>query len=116
MISSKLKPGVVFGPHLKDLYDYANAEKFAIPAVNVIGTNTINAVLETARDVNSPVIIQFSNGGASFLAGKGVKTSINKLLYLVPYPEPCIYTSWPKLMGFRLSFILTIVLKSFYHG
>ena len=73
MISSKLKPGVVFGPHLKDLYDYANAEKFAIPAVNVIGTNTINAVLETARDVNSPVIIQFSNGGASFLAGKGVK-------------------------------------------
>ena len=53
MISSKLKPGVVFGPHLKDLYDYANAEKFAIPAVNVIGTNTINAVLETARDVNA---------------------------------------------------------------
>ena len=108
MISSKLKPGVVFGPHLKDLYDYANAEKFAIPAVNVIGTNTINAVLETARDVNSPVIIQFSNGGASFLAGKGVKNEYQQ--------EPCIYTSWPKLMGFRLSFILTIVLKSFYHG
>jgi fructose-bisphosphate aldolase class II len=73
MINAKLKPGVVFGPALKELYDYANSEGFAIPAVNVIGTNTINAVLETARDVNSPVIIQFSNGGASFVAGKGVK-------------------------------------------
>ena len=73
MISTKLKPGVVFGPHLKELYDYANSAGFAIPAVNVIGTNTINAVLETAREVNSPVIIQFSNGGAAFMAGKGVK-------------------------------------------
>ncbi len=73
MISSKLKPGVVYGPQLKELYDYANVEGFAIPAVNVIGTNTINAVLETAKEVNSPVIIQFSNGGAAFLAGKSIK-------------------------------------------
>ncbi len=73
MVTKKFKPGVVFGPALKDLYDYANAEKFAIPAVNVIGTNTINAVLETAKDVNSPVIIQFSNGGASFVSGKSIK-------------------------------------------
>jgi len=73
MISTKMKPGVIFGPQLKELYDYANSAGFAIPAVNVIGTNTINAVLETAREVNSPVIIQFSNGGAAFMAGKGVK-------------------------------------------
>ncbi len=78
MISTKLKPGVIFGPQLKELYDYANAEGFAIPAVNVIGTNTINAVLETAREVNSPVIIQFSHGGASFVAGKGVKNEFQQ--------------------------------------
>lgn len=78
MISTKLKPGVIFGPQLKELYDYANAEGFAIPAVNVIGTNTINAVLETAREVNSPVIVQFSHGGASFVAGKGVKNEFQQ--------------------------------------
>ncbi|HNR06596.1 MAG TPA: class II fructose-bisphosphate aldolase [Saprospiraceae bacterium] len=78
MISTKLKPGVIFGPQLKELYDYANAEGFAIPAVNVIGTNTINAVLETAREVNSPVIIQFSHGGASFVAGKGLKNEFQQ--------------------------------------
>jgi fructose-bisphosphate aldolase, class II len=78
MISTKLKPGVIFGPALKELYDYANAEQFAIPAVNVIGTNTINAVLETAREVNSPVIIQFSNGGGAFVAGKSIKNEIQQ--------------------------------------
>ena len=74
----KFKPGVVFGSALKEMYDYANAEKFAIPAVNVIGTNTINAVLETAKDVSSPVIIQFSNGGASFLSGKAIKNEFQQ--------------------------------------
>src|SRR5690606_21054061 len=50
----------------------ANENNFALPAVNVVGTNTVNAVLETAKEVNSPVIIQFSNGGAAFFAGKGL--------------------------------------------
>ncbi len=49
-----------------------------MPAVNVIGTNSINAVLEVARDVNSPVIIQFSNGGAAFYAGKGLSNENEK--------------------------------------
>ena len=82
MINAKLKPGVIFGSQLKELYDYANSEGFAIPAVNVIGTNTINAVLETARDVNSPVIIQFSNGGSAFVAGKGIKNDFQQAAIL----------------------------------
>jgi fructose-bisphosphate aldolase class II len=68
----KFKPGVLFGNDVKALFDYANKNNFAIPAVNVIGTNSVNAVLETARDVNTPVIIQFSNGGAAFFGGKGL--------------------------------------------
>jgi fructose-bisphosphate aldolase class II len=68
----KLNPGVLFGDDVKRLFDYANKNNFAIPAVNVVNTNTVNAVLETARDINSPVIIQFSNGGAHFFAGKGL--------------------------------------------
>jgi len=68
----KFKPGVKYGQELRDLYAYAKENEFAMPAVNVIGTNSVNAVLETAKKVNSPVIIQFSNGGAQFFAGKGL--------------------------------------------
>ena len=68
----KFRPGVLTGKEATDLLNYANENGFALPAVNTIGTNTINGVLETARDLNSPVIIQFSNGGAAFIAGKGM--------------------------------------------
>lgn len=71
--NKKFTAGVLWGQDVKDLLDYANENDFALPAVNVIGSNSINAVLETAREVNSPVIIQFSNGGAQFNAGKGLK-------------------------------------------
>ncbi|MFM1932359.1 MAG: hypothetical protein RL226_1662 [Bacteroidota bacterium] len=71
-MSGKFRPGVLWGQEAQDLLNYANEKDFALPAVNVIGTNTVNAVLETARSVNSPVIVQFSNGGASFYAGKGL--------------------------------------------
>jgi len=69
----KLKPGLVFGTALQELYQYAKESQFALPAVNVVGTNSVNAVLETAKAVNSPVIIQFSNGGGQFYAGKSLK-------------------------------------------
>lgn len=69
---SKYRAGVLHGAELESLYADAKANQFALPAVNTIGTNTINAVLETAAKVNSPVIIQFSNGGAQFIAGKGM--------------------------------------------
>lgn len=69
----KLKPGLIYGQALQDLYQYAKETGFALPAVNVVGTNSVNAVLETAKAVNSPVIIQFSNGGGQFYAGKSLK-------------------------------------------
>src|SRR5918996_389184 len=68
----KYRAGVLFGEELESLYKDAKESGFALPAVNTIGTNTINATLETAAKVNSPVIIQFSNGGAQFIAGKGM--------------------------------------------
>ncbi len=68
----KYQPGVLFGEELEALYADAKENQFALPAVNTIGSNTINAALETAAKVNSPVIIQFSNGGAQFIAGKGM--------------------------------------------
>ncbi|MBV6428732.1 MAG: Fructose-bisphosphate aldolase class 2 [Haliscomenobacter sp.] len=70
--STRFRPGVLHGDEVTELLNYANENDFAIPAVNVIGTNSVNAVLETAREVNSPVIVQFSNGGAAFFAGKGL--------------------------------------------
>jgi fructose-bisphosphate aldolase class II len=72
--------GVVSGDDVKKVFDIAKANKFAIPAVNVVGTNSINAVLEAAKDVNSPVIIQLSNGGSDFYAGKGLKSSDKSIL------------------------------------
>lgn len=74
----KLKPGIVFGSALQDLYQFAKENQFALPAVNAIGTNSVNAVLETAKAVNSPVIIQFSNGGGQFYAGKSLKLENDK--------------------------------------
>jgi fructose-bisphosphate aldolase, class II len=69
---SKYKAGVLFGKELEALYHDAKENQFALPAVNTTGTNSINATLEAAAKVNSPVIIQFSNGGAQFVAGKGM--------------------------------------------
>jgi fructose-bisphosphate aldolase class II len=69
---SKYKAGVLFGEELRALYEDAKNNQFALPAVNTISTSSINATLEAAAKVNSPVIIQFSNGGAQFIAGKGM--------------------------------------------
>lgn len=74
-MSHNLKPGVVTGTQLQELFKYAKEKKFALPAVNVIGSNTINGVLETAKLMNAPVMIQFSNGGGIFNAGKGLSNA-----------------------------------------
>lgn len=71
-MNRKFPAGVATGQMVSDIFQYAKENKFALPAVNVIGSNTINAVMETAASLNSPVIIQFSNGGAVFNAGKGL--------------------------------------------
>ena len=69
---TNINNGVVFGDDVQKIFNLAKLKKFALPAVNVIGSNSINGVLETASSLNSPVIIQFSNGGAIFNAGKGL--------------------------------------------
>jgi len=68
-----VKPGVLSGKEVSEVFRIAKANRFALPAVNVVGTESVNGVLEAAAKVNSPVIIQFSNGGGAFYAGKGLK-------------------------------------------
>ncbi len=72
---SSIKSGVATGDQVKEIFKLAKKKQFALPAVNVIGSSSINAVLETAKELNSPVIIQFSNGGAAFNAGKSLDNS-----------------------------------------
>ncbi len=67
-----IKPGVVTGEDVQTIFKVAKENEFALPAVNVVGSNSINAVMEAAKKVNSPIIIQLSNGGAAFVAGKGI--------------------------------------------
>lgn len=71
-MSTKIKAGVATGEEVQEIFQFAKQKGFALPAVNVTGSNTINAVLETAAILKSPVIIQFSNGGALFNAGKSL--------------------------------------------
>ena len=71
-MNHNIKPGVATGDQVQAILKLAKEKKFALPAVNVVGSSSINGVLETAKKLNSPVIIQFSNGGACFNAGKGL--------------------------------------------
>jgi len=77
-----VKPGVLFGNDVQKVYQYAKENGFAIPAINVVGTDSVNAILEAAAKVKSPVIIQFSNGGASYYAGKGLSNEGEKAAIL----------------------------------
>ena len=70
-----IKPGVATGDQVQEIFRYAKEKGFALPAVNVTGSSTVNAVMETAAKLNAPVIIQFSNGGAQFNAGKGLSNA-----------------------------------------
>jgi fructose-bisphosphate aldolase class II len=70
MAKLKLKPGVITGKALQEVFEYCKSEKCALPAVNVVGSHTANAVIAAAREAKSPVIIQFSHGGGQFNAGK----------------------------------------------
>ena len=77
-MSTIFPKGVLTGKEVQDVFNHAKENNYALPAVNVIGNNSINTVLETASELNSPVIIQFSNGGSQFNAGKGLN-NINHL-------------------------------------
>ncbi len=75
-----VKPGVVSGADMQTIFKIAKGQGFAIPAVNVVGTSSLNACLEAASKVNSPIIIQFSHGGASFYAGKALSSDKGAVL------------------------------------
>ncbi len=77
-MNHSIQPGVASGKEVQEIFKLAKEKSFAMPAVNVVGSNTVNSVLETARDLNAPVIIQFSNGGAQFNAGKGLSNDQQK--------------------------------------
>jgi fructose-bisphosphate aldolase class II len=73
-----LKPGVIYGDDVLKLFKYAQKKGFAIPAINVTSSSTVVAALEAARDAKSPIILQTSQGGSAYFAGKGVKDSAEK--------------------------------------
>jgi fructose-bisphosphate aldolase class II len=77
-MAHNIKPGVATGDQVQEIFNYAKEKGFALPAVNVTGSSTINGVLETAAKLKAPVIIQFSNGGAHFNAGKGLSNAGEK--------------------------------------
>ena len=73
-IFDAVKPGVITGDDVQKVFEIARANNFALPAVNVVNTDSINAVLEAAATVKAPVVVQFSNGGAAYFSGKGLKS------------------------------------------
>jgi len=73
MSNGRFRAGVLFGDEVREVLDYAKEHEFALPAVNCISSSSVNASLAAGREVGSPMIIQFSNGGAQFFIGKGVK-------------------------------------------
>ncbi len=81
-MAHNIKPGVATGDQVQEIFQYAKEKAFALPAVNVTGSSTINGVLETAAKLKAPVIIQFSNGGSIFNAGKGLSNENEKAAIL----------------------------------
>ncbi len=81
-MNHNIKAGVATGKDVQAIFNYAKEKGFALPAVNVVGSDSVNAVMETAAAVNAPVIIQFSNGGAQFNAGKGLSNENEKAAVL----------------------------------
>lgn len=77
-MSHSIKPGVATGDEVQEIFQYAKEKGFALPAINVTSTSTVNGVMETAAKLKAPVIIQFSNGGALYFAGKGLSNKDEK--------------------------------------
>jgi len=81
-MAHNIKPGVATGDQVQEIFRYAKEKGFALPAINVTGSSTINGVMETAARLNAPVIIQFSNGGSIYNAGKGLSNADEKAAIL----------------------------------
>ena len=78
-ILDAVKPGVLYGDDVRKVFEIAKANQWAMPAVNVVGSDSVNGVLEAAAAVKAPVMIQFSNGGSKFYAGKGASGNADVL-------------------------------------
>ena len=105
-----LKPGVVSGKDYLELIKACKEGGYALPAVNVVGTDSVNAVLEAAAKNNADVIIQLSNGGAEFYAGKGLIVSRPKSLALLP-PQN-MFTCWQNTTAYALSCTQTMQIRN----
>ena len=116
MSKYKIGPGVATGDDVKKIFSLAKENAFALPAVNVVGTNSINAVLETAAKLNSPVIIQFSNGGAHFNAGKSLQNKNHETLLLVQFLEHSMFIVLQKIMVQQSFCTRTTLQKNYFHG
>jgi len=75
--------GVVTGQDVQKVFAHAKTDQYVLPAADCIGTNSVNSALETARNVNSPVIVQFSTGGSAFFAGKGLDNAGQKVKLVI---------------------------------
>ena len=93
-MSHNIKPGVATGREVQEIFKLAKEKGFALPAVNVIGSNTINGVLETAKELNAPVIIQFSNGVGNLMQEKDFQTKVKKQLLQVQLQEQNTFMKW----------------------
>jgi fructose/tagatose bisphosphate aldolase len=111
-----VKPGVLFGEDVQKVYEHAKAKGFAIPAVNVVNTDSINGVLEAAAKVKSPVIIQFSNGGASYFAGKGLSNENENAAIVGAIAGANMFMRWQKHMVWLLSYIQIMLRKNYSRG
>lgn len=115
-MSHNIKAGVATGKEVQDIFKLAKEKGFALPAVNVIGSNSINGVLETARDLNAPVIIQFSNGGAVYNAGKGLSNENQKSAIAGAVAGAKHVHLLAKEYGVPVIYIPTTVPRNYYHG
>ena len=115
-MSKKFKGGVVTGDEVQAIFNDALENQYALPAVNVVGTNSVNAVLETAANLNSPVMIQFSNGGGVFYLVKAYLMKVSKLQLPDLSQVQCMSMLWQKLMMCRSFCILIMLQESYYLG
>ena len=101
-ILDHVQAGVVTGEDVQTIFSIAKENNFALPAVNVVGTNSMNAVLEAARQAQAPVIIQFSNGGASFNAAKAFLMMGSAPLFSGRFPVLSMFICWLRNMVYPL--------------
>ena len=115
-MSEEFPKGVLTGGQVKQLFNFAKKKSFALPAVNVVGSNSVNSVMETAADLNSPVIIQFSNGGSQFMAGKGMSNENQRSAIAGGISGAKHVHELAKFYGATVNFTQTTVQKNYYPG